>query len=161
MSSFFNNDQPAILLGVADFFESSGSAYPAGDVDLFRLSKHKMHIIYPGLIQSNVWVFLVYTEFIKGQNFLKWKLRIADENDAELGKIEFSDLPPIDEVESQSQPDNRDLVLSVDPEGQFSLIHFKMDATVPKPGKYTVYSDYEGMVPPSAQSTFTIKKLQL
>ena len=101
MNTILSKDQPALFLGVADFIEPSRVPFPFGGIDLFQLSQHKAHIVYPGMIQSLVWVVLMRTELFKEKGLLQWALRIADADEAELGKIIFDGLSNTDPGESQ------------------------------------------------------------
>lgn len=144
MTTVLNKDQPAIFLGVADFLESSGTPFPVGGVDLFQLSQHKLHIIYPGMIASNVWIVLVRTDFLEENDLSKWELRIADENDVELGKISFSGTSNAEGLKSQPGTSNGGDVVAIVRDSEFTLIHFSIDALVNHPGRYTVQSIYDG-----------------
>ena len=105
MGSIFNKDQPALFLGIAEYFDSSGAPFPYGSVDLYQLSQHQAHIIYPGMIQSSVWIVLLSNEFIEGCDFSKWQMRITDEENVELATINFEDLSHTDESGSQADTD--------------------------------------------------------
>ena len=80
-------DAPALFLGPSDFFRSSGAPFPVGGIDLFQLSQNKTHIVYPGVIKSNVWVFLVREDYISEENS-GWSIKIKDPSGSEFGKVE-------------------------------------------------------------------------
>lgn len=158
MSSILSKDQPALFLGVSEFIDSSGVPFPVGSVDLFQLSQHKSHIIYPGMIQSNVWVVLVSTEFLEERDLSKWELRIADKNDVELGKISFAGLSYVGTGESMPKPDTHQIAVAIVKDTQFTMIHFTLDGMVNRPGQYTVYSNYDGNVVPIGSVHFHYRK---
>lgn len=101
MNPILSKDQPALLLGVADFIQPSRAPFPFGPIDIFQLSQHKAHIIYPGMIQSLVWVVLMRVELFKENGLPHWTLRIADADEAELGRIVFDGLSNADTDEGQ------------------------------------------------------------
>lgn len=158
MSSILTKDQPALFLGVAEFLNSSGAPFPVGAVDLFQLSQHKLHIFYPGMLQSYVWVVLVSTEFLKVRDLSKWELRIADENDNELGKLRIDSLSHADEGESRPQSNIKQTVVDIVENGQFSMIHFMTGGMVYHPGQYTIFSNYDGTVVPIGMVHFHYRK---
>ncbi|MEX1205231.1 MAG: Shedu anti-phage system protein SduA domain-containing protein [Dongiaceae bacterium] len=158
MTSIFGKDQPALFLGVAGFIESPDAPFPLGGVDLFQLSQHKSHIVYPGMIQSDVWVVLVSTEFLEGNDLSKWELRIADEDDVELGKLNFESLSYTKTAEFQLKTNMQETEVAIVKDSLFTMLHFKLDCTVSHPGKYTVYSNYDGKVVPIGSVHFHYRK---
>lgn len=158
MTTVLNKDRPALFLGVADFLESSGTPFPLGGVDLFQLSQHKSHIVYPGIIASNVWIVLVSTEFLEERDLSKWKLRIADESDAELGILSFSSISNEKEVELRPESSKKGTVLAILKDNELTMVHFSIDALVNYPGRYTVQSIYDGKVKPIGSVHFHYQK---
>lgn len=148
MSAIFSKDQPVLLLGIASFFDSPQGPFPVGAVDLYQLSQHKFHIVYPTTIQGAIWVLLVSTEFIEKRDISKWELRILDENDDELAKVNFEMLSQADKDVSQLKLDIQESAIAILKDSDFTLFHFTLDGIMTRPGRYTVYSDYNGKVTP-------------
>jgi len=143
LTPIFGKGQPALFLGVADFLETSNVPFPFGTIDLFQLSQHKRHIIYPGMIQSLVWVVLVRTEILHEIAQSPWALRVADENDVLLGKISFGGLVKKCPDELQNQAGIQQSIVPVFENSEFTLFHFKFDGAVNHPGRYTIYFEYK------------------
>lgn len=141
-----SKDQPVVFLGVADFIQHSNTPFPVGGIDIFQLSQHKSHIIYPALTQANVWVLLVKTEFLIERDLSKWELIISDEDDVEFGRLNFKSVPQQGRTELQpkaTEDQLQDAVAILDG-SEFAMINFKVDAAINHPGKYGIYSNYEG-----------------
>jgi hypothetical protein len=142
MTPILGKDQPALLFGVAEFLEISNAPFPFGEVDLFRLSQHKGHIIYPGTIQNLVWLVLMRTELFQEKDLAKWTLRVADENEAEVGRITFDGLLTTDQGKPQPNADIH--VIPFPKDGAFVMFNFNFDATINHPGRYNVYFEHKG-----------------
>ena len=78
MEKEFKQATHVIFLGIADYLEEGVQPFPIGGIDLLRLSRNKLHIVYPGIINSNEWVFLVSYEFLNKVDLTKWFIRICD-----------------------------------------------------------------------------------
>jgi hypothetical protein len=152
------SDQPALFLGVADFLETSNTPFPLGAVDLFQLSQHKRHIIYPGFIQGLVWVVLIQTKILCELDQSRWALRVADESDSLLGKIEFKGLLKQRPDESQHMDSTQQTVVHVLKNSEFTMFHFKFDGLVNHPGRYTIYFEYKNQSAPIGFVHFSYSK---
>ena len=152
MTAILNEERPVLFLGIADFLESSGHPFPIGGIDLFQLSHHKSHIVYPGMIATNVWVVLVRSDFLEKADLGKWQLRIVDEKGFELGTISLKGISQEPRAQSQSAPlesqasSAETVSRLVLPKDGFTLFHFKLDGIINHPGRYVVQSVYEGKI---------------
>lgn len=152
MTAILNEERPVLFLGIADFAEATGQPFPVGGLDLFQLSHHKSHIVYPGMIATNVWVLLVRSDFLQEGNVGKWQLRIVDEKDVELGTFSLIGISNEPGAQSQSaslgpQTGSYETVSQILlPKDGFTLLHFQLDGFVNHPGRYVVQSVYEGKI---------------
>jgi hypothetical protein len=131
-----------IFLGVADFLQPGKDPFPIGAVDLFQLSQHRAHIIYPGIIRNQEWVFLVNTELLANRDMIQWKLRIVDEDKAILGDVSFSEVPESENGKSTVSGLKPTLDIPIIKDTNFSLLYFKVDALIPHPGRYVIQYVY-------------------
>jgi len=136
------NDNNLIFLGIADYFEAKGHPFPVGTSDIFVLSQHKPHFIYPAIIKDNSWIFLIKSAFLKSIDLNKLYIRIEDEDNKELGNIHFSGYT-ISEKEPESPSGTKTVIFFID-ESEYILFPFALDTPVLHPGKYKVNSDYDG-----------------
>lgn len=140
-----NFDLPAIFLGIADHLQPTSAPFPIGGLDLFQISQHKLHLVYPATISSNVWVVIVKTDFLTNCDFSKWKIRVATEADVELGTATFSRLTA-DQVETTKTDQGTPTVTRYLAGADFVLLHFSLDCVVHAPGRYLVQSSYDGLL---------------
>jgi hypothetical protein len=136
--------QQVLFLGVADFFQLADTPYPFGPIDLFQLSKHKHHIVYPGIIASNACVLLVSNDFIENSDLSKWKIRIADEDDSELVNASFATFPVNGKILPTLEESETKFAIVIEKDTDFTLLHFKINTLVNHPGSYVVQSIYDG-----------------
>lgn len=135
----------AIILGIADFFEKLEVPFPYGGVDIFQIAHHKASSVYPINIQHFVWLLIVKTDFLRQADVSKWQLRVCDESGDELGKIQFQ---PDDISTTNEAGDEQKFGIkhAVPIDSSFTIIDFRMDGVLRKPGKYNVLSEYNGEV---------------
>jgi len=136
-------NQPVLFLGIADFVEEFGAPFPLGVLDMFQLSQHKAHIIFPAIITGNEWVLMVSTSFFENRDLSKWSIRIADEHDAEFGRLNFSSISKGEQVAASSEEPKGASPISIVKDAMFTIIHFKIDSLVNQPGRYVVQSIYD------------------
>lgn len=159
MSIILDKETP-VLLGLADYIEAHGQPFPIGGIDLFQLSQHKVHIVYPGIISTNEWVILVSNEFLKNCDMAKWHLKISDENNIELGNVNFHGKEESQNLEEIIKKfDGKEAaIVAITKEDSFTIFHFKIGSLVTHPGRYTVFSIYDGVSKPIGVVHFHYKK---
>jgi hypothetical protein len=154
-----SNHNILFFLGIADHFDESVQPYPFGGLDLYQLSKHKLHIIYPGIIRTNHWVILISHQFLRDVDLSQLSIRICDEEDKELGTLKFpvvewkaiSDLPKEKRIDEN--------IIIIQEEGsEYALIHFKLDVTILQPGRYRVQTILNGAAQDIGSVEFHYKK---
>ncbi len=143
MTLAFNQENPILFLGIADFVKSDSYIFPVGEIDLFRLSQHKIHIVYPSVISSNEWVFLISTEFLNKCNLNKLKLRILDEKNNEIGCASNFSLLKTNGLDSGSSNPEASHNLTIPGDIEYIYFHFQIDAIVNHPGRYIIQSMYD------------------
>jgi hypothetical protein len=147
MAENLNQLQHVIFLGLADHWQDGIQPFPIGAVDLYQLSRHKLHIVYPGIIGSNHWVFLLSSEFLRKTDLTKWRIRVCDEADNELGTFRVHEEKRGVLSESPIADSKIPSTLIYKEEGMdFSLLHFSIDGTIHHPGTYRVQSILEEKV---------------
>jgi hypothetical protein len=72
-------NQNIFFLGIAEYIQQQAQSYPIGNIDLFQLSKFKIHIIYPALAQNHYCVFLIKNELLKDEDIDTLQIDIVDE----------------------------------------------------------------------------------
>lgn len=160
MSIILDEETP-VLLGLADYIEAHRVPFPIGGLDLFQLSQHKLHIIYPGTISTKEWVILVSHEFLKNCDLAKWQLKILDENKIELANVNFHGKAEFQNIKENNKLDREEgAIVAITKESSFTIIHFKVDSIVTHPGRYTVFSIYDGVSKPIGVVHFHYKKAQ-
>lgn len=82
-------NQHIFFLGIAEFIQQQNQAYPFGNIDIFQLSKNKIHIIYPALTQNHYGVFLIRSELLKTKDFDSLQINIIDEDGKIVGNGKF------------------------------------------------------------------------
>ena len=132
-----------IFLGLADHFEGAEQPFPYGAVDAYRLAQHKLHIIYPGMIQSNVWMVLARTTFLAEADLGAWSLNIVDSKGEELGRIQIQPNEDRKLAGDEVAAKGEEIPLFIGG-NEFSLVPFKIDSLVKEPGIYTIQSSYNG-----------------
>jgi hypothetical protein len=157
LATLLGTDNPILFLGLADHIQKGATPFPIGNIDLFRLSHHKAHIIYPALIQSNAWVFLVDLDFLTSRSADNLTISIDHEDGTLLGSLTIQS---IDKGDSQSltQAQAQPAVLSALPPGTarqefqavlgaspFTVLSFSLDSIANKPGPYIVRSKLRGV----------------
>ena len=123
-----NQSEHIIFLGLADHHRQDNSQpFPLGGIDLYQLSRHKSHIVYPGLIGFNEWVLLVSYEFLRSVDLTKWSIRICDENDHEVGTYNIlnTEREILSEEASLGQGKGNILIYQLDCK-EYSLLHFSI-----------------------------------
>ena len=143
---------PLLFLGLADHFQSGPQPYPYGGVDLFQLGLHKIHIVYPGIIQGSVWVFLIHTDFLGSKDALGLQIKFVHESGWELGTSTLTAVVPSDpELSEQSQspaqstitPSSYHVALG---STEYILLPISLETLVNFPGKYNVSATYGGVI---------------
>ena len=140
------SDCEICFLGIADYFEDANTPFPYGAIDIFQLSQHKGHIIYPISIQTNTWIFMVSTEFFKHADIPEWELRIVCPNRKQLAKINFDkgiEQPPKSSERRQTLPNN-DLPVVMD--SKWQIVTFSVGVVVSEPGIYVIESLYKDSI---------------
>lgn len=158
LNSIFKEGQPVIFLGIADFMEFAGAPFPMGSIDLYRLSRHKSHIVYPASVQSNFWILLVSNEFLETAALSEWELRIEDENGCEFGNAKITSNPSDEKRLTQSEIEARGDVVAVVKDSQFTLFPIQIDGVISRPGKYTISLRYKKSVVPIGTVEFHYSK---
>ncbi len=147
-----------IFLGIADFVEESDQRYPIGGIDLFQLSLHKAHIIYPGIISSNKWVILTSNEFMANCDFSKWEIHIYDDNNNLFSCISFSKHEEKNISEDTLDGlEKKDVVDFYQGYGD-NLFYFSIGETISRPGIYKLKSIYDGISEDIGQMQFHYEK---
>lgn len=135
-------DNPIIFLGIAEHIEHGIQPFPVGPLDLFRLSQHKVHLIYPAFTQNDLWVFIIGHELADIDSLGKLKIRIIDEADNLLGEAAIKQI-----IKSESPIEyGQDVEQGITITGwaSMSLLYFKLDTLVEHPGKYIVQANWKG-----------------
>jgi len=161
MSTLLDKEHPVLFLGLADHLEPGLQEFPVGGVDLFQLSHHKVHIIYPGLIGGNVWLFLVSTDFLRSADLTKWTLQVMDANNNQIG---FATFAPGERTQGAADATLRENE-SKQPFGfwegsQFTLLPVKFEGgTIITPGRCAVQSVLDGKILEIGSVEFHYKKM--
>lgn len=148
-------------MGIAEFVQETTAPFPVGGIDLFQLSQHKSHIIYPITVSNNEWVVLLSTEFISTCDYSKLEIRIVDENKAEMGKLSFFELKEHEvptTSDSNQGPNQETSNIVIYKKSEFIIIHFKVDMVINRPGNYFVQLVYDGNVVEIGSAIFHYNK---
>lgn len=129
---------PIIFLGVADYIVTRGQPFPVGPVDIFQLSQHKVHIVYPAFTSQNEWVFVVCKELLNLESLKNVKLRVIDEPGKQFGEITFTSVVPESIIPEESTQNIRGASLLFVQGGPSALLHCKFDALIEHPGRFIV-----------------------
>ncbi|MCZ6703955.1 MAG: hypothetical protein O6940_13065, partial [Ignavibacteria bacterium] len=128
-------NQYIFFLGIAEFIQQQNQAYPFGNIDLFQLSKYKVHIIYPAITQSHYCLFLIRSEILKTKEFESLEINIIDENSKIVGngKFESKRIENLDYA-----PPSDEKIVYVKYDARNFLVHFKLNSNIERPGEYKV-----------------------
>lgn len=133
---------PITFIGIADHVNAIGPPFPVGPIDLFQLSQHKTHIIYPAFTTKNEYIFLLQKEVFETEKLRKLRIRIVDEENVELGHINMtSTSEPVkySDIDKITKDSSHDAILVGAPS---FLFHVKIDSIVCHPGKYIVEASF-------------------
>jgi hypothetical protein len=137
---------PISFIGIADHIKAEGQPFPIGPVDIFHLSQHKIHIIYPAITTNNQWVFLIHSKSVDEKLINNLSLRVVDEEGREYANINLSTVSgePVEKaIEHEHKPDNAVPVFI----GAASLLFYvKIDALVNQPGRYIIQANVNGKI---------------
>lgn len=129
---------PIFFIGIADFVNEQGQPFPVGPIDLFQLSQHKVHIIYPAITAGNEYIFSLQKEALEPEKLSALTIRIDDEEGVELSSISFSTVAePAGKPGNQEKKENYSLV-PIMVGASSLLLHVKIDSLVVHPGRYIV-----------------------
>jgi hypothetical protein len=139
--------KPIRFLGIVDHYQHGPQPFPYGPVDMFQLSQHKAHIVYPGQLSGTTWLLLVSTEFLNNADLAKWKLRVVHENGEEIGNTVVS--ARSDESGEGANPQSvsgtqEKFPLLLPHEAEFILFPMRLESVVSAPGRCIVESIYDG-----------------
>lgn len=123
------------FLGIAEYVKQGFQAYPFGNLDIFQLSKYKIHIIYPALTLNHHCVFMISSDLLKVENFEAMEINIIDEEEKIIGSGKFE----VKGTENLNTPPRSDAkVIYVKYDETSLLIYFKLNSNIEKPGIYKI-----------------------
>ncbi len=133
---------PVSFIGISDHIKEAKQPFPFGSIDIFQLSQHKSHIIYPALTTDNQLVFLINREFAKSSFLKKLKIRIVDEEGKELCNFKMTTVSNKDEEIVEDRESSQEISIYMDISSM--LLHVKLVAIVTHPGRYIVQAKTNG-----------------
>ncbi len=143
---FNNQSHHVVFLGLADYYEEGAQPFPFGGVDVYQLSCHKLHIVYPGIISSNHWVVSISHKFLREVDLSNFSIRVCDAENNEVGICKFSDVNPQVLTEIPTEKSKSGTMLIFKQVGdEHSLFHFTIDTIIKSPGTYIVQSILNGI----------------
>ncbi|HZQ75503.1 MAG TPA: Shedu anti-phage system protein SduA domain-containing protein [Burkholderiales bacterium] len=160
MPTLLGTDKPILFLGLADHVQSGPQPFPIGGLDLFQLARHKVHLVYPAMIASASWVFLVDVDFVQSPAAIGMVLRVLDANGTETLNCTFQSLetasaPPTPSAEPSTQATAPGQPIWTVLEGSpFVLFNIIFEGVLPKPGEYTITASYQGKTDEVGRITF-------
>jgi len=128
-------NQHIFFLGIAEFIQQQNQAYPFGNIDLFQLSKYKVHIIYPAITKNHYCLFLIRSEILKTKEFESLEINIIDENGKIVGNGKFESIG-IKNLDYAPPSDKKIVYVKYD--ARNFLVHFKLNSNIERPGEYKV-----------------------
>jgi len=127
-----------MFLGLADYVKEAEHPFPVGPLDIFRLSRHKVHLMYPAIIGSNEWIFLLGREIINSENFKSIELHITSPQGKLVGKVTEFYPYEISLDKKGIRTHNTPQITIVDNEFSY-MIHFKFESAIAEePGEYSI-----------------------
>lgn len=150
MPTLLGNDRPILFLGLADHIAQGAQPFPIGGLDIFQLSRHKLHIIYPATIGGCQWVFLVDAEFIQSKQAIGTTIKLVHRDGMEaasvsIDSLEHSDSPPQTEATSFAQGAASSQPLWTVLDGTpFVLLSVVIDGAINWPGHYVLKANICG-----------------
>lgn len=134
---------PIMFLGIADHVETTGQPFPFGTIDLFQLSQHKSHIIYPALTAQNKWIFAVSKELVHPDYFNRLELRVVDEQGKQFAEAKFhSTASEAKKVERRNKTANTTFI-PIPIEISSMILNLNFDISIEHPGKYIVEAKWD------------------
>ncbi len=142
------DDFQFVFLGIAEHVRlKEKTPFPFGPVDIFGLSKHKVHIFFPVSLRDLTWVFLVSENTTLSMATDKPRIEILSENGEKLFYVDLMGRGPLDykahpEARFSTQPivqDTGQLTWCPLPEGAiWHLLCFKIDRVITEPSRYNI-----------------------
>lgn len=142
------DDFPFVFLGIAEHVRVDEKApFPFGPVDIFRLSKHKIHFFFPVSLNYYTWVFLINARTSLLMATEKPRIEFSSENGERLFHVDILGEGPFDnkrhpEATFSTQPVIQDIGkvtwVPFPKETKWHLFCFKVDRAIIEPGTYNI-----------------------
>jgi len=132
-----------MFLGIADHAETTETPFPFGPIDLFQLSQHKSHVIYPALTAQNSWVFTVSKELVHHDYFNKLELRIIDEHGEQIAEAKFHQTKSETKKAESLNKTSTTTFIPIPDEISSMILNINFNVSITHPGRYTVEAKWD------------------
>lgn len=135
---------PILFIGIADHVNQRGQPFPIGPIDLFQLSQHKSHIIYPAITTDNEYVFLLHKDVLDPEKIQNLSIKVFYDDGTEFSSINVGFVGEPDAASKVAEEKKQAGTLPIVKGASSMLFHVKLDSLINRPGRYIIKASLGG-----------------